>query len=138
MTKEMLEAYTSMKAETEELKLKIMELKDSESIVDSDVIRDYRSGMGIPKTITGVNMKRYWRLRDRYQAQIETLTEKCSMVEEYIETIEDSVTRRIFRLVYMEGKTQAAAASVLHMDRSVISRKINSYIRERNRQDGGE
>lgn len=135
MTKEQLASYKSKLEEIKEIKDKITGLRDDDSVAVSDVIRDYRSGQGIPQTITGVDRNRYWRLHTQYQEQLKKLERDCEEVEQYVEAIKDSLTRRIFRTIYLDGNTQTEASKKLHIDRSVISRKINSYIRRGDNND---
>lgn len=129
VTREKLESYKSMKEEIAELKTKLANL--GENVVESDVILDYRSGQGIPKTIVGADMDKYWRLHAVYSERIRALELECKTVEEFVETIENSQCRRIFRMIYIDGMTQAAVSKIMHIDRSVISRRIKKYMRDK-------
>ena len=50
-------------------------------------------------------------------------------MEEWIEGIPDSLTRRIFKMTYIEGRKQKSVAKAVNLDRSRISRKIDEYIK---------
>lgn len=138
MTRAELESYRSMRGEIRELRERINNLKDDDSIVDADTILDYKTGKGIPKTIVGVNMERYWRKKRRYEKKIENLQSECSRIEEWIEDIEDSITRRIFRLTYIDGKTQLEVGRAVRLERSVISRRIKEYMQRKETQKAQE
>ncbi len=129
MTKERLEAYQSMQEEIRELKYKLQHLGEGESMVDSSTINDYRSGYPVPQAVVGVDWDKVDRLYDRYMNRIAKLQKECDLVEEYIENIEDSVTRRIFRMYYLEGMSQKDVGVAVHIDRSRVSRKIDNFFK---------
>ena len=130
MTREKLEAYRSMKEEIQELKDELLHLGEGESLIDSSVINDYRSGYPVPQAVIGVDWKKKHRLHERYTNRIKKLQKECELVEEYIECIDDSLTRRIFRMYYMEGMTQKEISEVVHLDRSRVSRKIDIFLKK--------
>lgn len=123
-----LEAYRSMTAEIAELQDKLENLKDDENLIDADTVLDYHTGHGIPRSIVGVNHNRYWRKRQKYYNRIKELQAECDQIEEWVEQIQDSMTRRIFRMVYIDGMLQKEAGRILHIDRSRISQKISDYL----------
>lgn len=123
-----MESYKSMLDEKEELRYKLENMKDDETLIDADTVLDYSTGQGIPRSIVGVNQSRYWRKRQQYIRRIEELQAECDRVEEWVEQIRDSMTRRIFRMVYMDGMSQKEVGKVMHLDRSRISRKISAYM----------
>lgn len=49
-------------------------------------------------------------------------------IEEFIADIPDSVTRQIFELVFLEGKTQQDVGDQLGLERSSISKRIDRYL----------
>lgn len=128
MTREQLESYRSKKEEIDELKYKLEHLGENNSMVGNDVIMDYRSGYPVPQAVVGVDSARYWRLRNRYEKRIELLEQECEVVEEFIENIEDSMTRRIFRMYYIDGISQSKIAKTVHVAQSVVSEKISNFI----------
>lgn len=129
MTKERLKEYWSKKAEIKELKNSIQNLGEGDALVGNDVIMDYRTGYPKPKSVVGVDQERYRLICNRYTKRISELEEECKQIEEYIEGIEDSKTRRIFRMYYLEKKSQEEIGKRLHIDRSRISRKIDDYLK---------
>mgnify|MGYP002511754828 CR=1 FL=1 len=126
MTKQQLESYRSMKEEIAELKYKLDHLGQDDSLIGNDVIMDYRSGYPVPQSVVGYDLEKEWRIKIRYREKVALLENLCLDVEEFIENISDSMTRRIFRLYYIDGKKQKEIAKLVHIDRSVVSRKINT------------
>lgn len=132
MTREQLREYQSKRTEIRELRYKLEHLGEENSLTNSDVILDYKSGYPIPQAIVGKEWERYWRLRDRYRHQIEKLERECTEMEEYIEEIPDSMTRQIFRMMFLEGKTQREIGEVTNLERSSISKKVKKIFEKEN------
>ncbi len=126
MTKQQLESYRSMKEEIAELKYKLVYLGQDDSLIGNDVIMDYRSGYPVPQSVVGYDFEKERRLKARYWEKIARLEKLCQEVEEFIENIQDSMARRIFRMYYIDGKKQKEIAKLVHMDRSTVSRKIDA------------
>ncbi len=49
-------------------------------------------------------------------------------IEEYIADIQNSETRQIFEMVFLEGKKQQEVAEEIKMERSTVSKRITSYL----------
>lgn len=129
VTKEMLESYRSKKEEIRELEYKLKHLGEGDSMVDNDTIFDYRSGYPQPQAVVGVDWDKILRKDNLYRKKISELEPECQMIEEFIEEIKDSMTRRIFRMYYIEGMSQKMIGKIVHMDRSRISRKIDDFLK---------
>lgn len=129
MTKNRLEEYRSKKAEIAELQYKLDHLGEGNSLIGNDVIMDYRRGYPQPQSVVGYDYDRERRLRDTYQKRIEKLKEDCMEVELWIERIPDSLTRRIFRMRFVDGMTQKRIAKKVHIDQSRVSRKILDFLK---------
>lgn len=129
MTREQLESYKSKKAEILELQYKLIHLGEGDSMIGNDTIFDYRTGYPHPQAVVGVDWEKMDRLSARYHKQIGTLTVECEEVELWIESISDSLTRRIFRMYFTEGLSQKEVAAVVNLDRSRISRKIDDFLK---------
>ena len=129
MTKERLEKYRSKKAEIPELKKKLADLGKGDSLIDNDVIMDYRKGYPRPQSVVGYDYERELKLRGVWQRKLERLEKECLEVELWIEEIQDSMTRRIFRMHYVDGMTQEKIARNLNVDRSNISKKISQFLK---------
>lgn len=129
MTKESLEGYRSKKAEIAELHNALLELGDGKSMIDNDTILDCRSGYPVPQPVVGVDWGKVFRTENRYKKRISVLEEECQKVEEFVESIPDSLTRRIFRKSFIEGKTQEQVSKDVYLSQSSISKKINELLK---------
>ncbi len=127
MIKEQLESYKSMKAEIKEMQERI-KFPDDNAMIGSSVINDYRSGYPVPQAVVGFDWDGMRRMEKRYKKKIIELERKCAEVEDFIENISDSMTRRIFRMYYLEGASQQEIGHALHLERSSVSRKINTFL----------
>lgn len=138
MTKKRLELYRNNIDEIKELqeKLKRMETKEEkEKFIESDTILDYKKGYPLPQAVMGYNYKKEWRTRQRYKKRIEELQQEQEEIEEWIFSIEDGKTQRIFRLRYLDGMRQQRVAQRVHMAQSGISKKIDEYLDLQNQQN---
>ncbi len=130
MTRKQLESYRSMKQEISEMQYTLAHLGEGDSMISSSVINDYRSGYPVPQAVVGVDRERLEGRKKYCEKRIHALQEQCDTVERYVEEgIEDSITRRIFRMYFLEGKTQKEIAKFIHMDRSTVSRRLNAPAR---------
>lgn len=129
MTKELLESYRSKKAEIAELNNALLHLGTGETMIDNDTILDLRSGYPVPNAVVGVDWDKVFRTESRYKNRLSVLGEECQEIEDFVENISDSLTRRIFRMYYIDGLPQREVARNVHMDRSRVSRKIDQYIK---------
>lgn len=120
-----LEEYLSKKAEIKELREKLDNL---DKTVVSDTVLDYRSGYPHPVTITGIDTQRISRMRSLYITSIMRIENECAEVEEWVETITDSLSRRIVRMFFLDGMTQSKIAYAVHMDQSAVSKKIKKVL----------
>lgn len=129
MTREQLESYKSKKAEIKELQYKLAHLGEGDSMIGSDTILDYRMGYPRPRAVVGTDYEKISKLYAKYLKRIEVLRTECHEVEIWIEDISDSLTRRIFRMYFLDGMSQKIIGSVMHMDRSNISKKIDTFLK---------
>lgn len=129
MDKEMLEAYLSKESEIRELKYKLEHLGEGDGMIGNDTILNYRSGYPVPEAVAGVDWGKLYRLENRYKNRIAKLEKECAEVEDFIEAIPDSLTRRIFRMKFLEGRSQIEIGGRVHLDQSRISRKIDDFLK---------
>lgn len=129
MTKKKLEDYRSKKAEIKELQYKLSHLGAGDSLIGNDVIMDYRKGYPIPQSVVGYDLEREHRLKELYNRNLNKLREECLEVEIWIEDIPDSITRRIFRMCYLDGMTQEKVSKTIHLSQASISEKISNYLK---------
>ena len=128
ITKELLKGYRSKKSEIQELNYILKNRWRDEGIIGNDVIFDYSKGYPMPQSVVGFDQEKYERLQDRDQRRKEQLEQECEEIEEWVEAIPDSLTRRIFRMCFIDGRKQKDVAKAVHMDRSSISKKIDDYL----------
>ena len=132
MTKERLKAYRSNKAEILELDYILENRWKSDLMIGNDVIFDYNKGYPMPQSVTGFDQKKYERLQDRNLKRKRYLEEECKEIENFVEKIKDSVTRRIFRIYYIDGRRNVTLEEVgkkVHVDRSGVGKKIDKYLK---------
>lgn len=128
ITKELLQGYRSKKDEIQELDYILKNRWRDEGLIGNDVIFDYSKGYPMPQSVVGFDQAKYERLQDRDQRRKEQLEQECEEIEEWVEAIPGSLTRRIFRMCFIDGRKQKDVARAVHLDRSRISRKIDSYL----------
>ena len=123
-------SYRSKKAEIRELTVMIENRYRDDSLIGNDVILDYsKSYPPIPQGVVGFDLAKYRRLQERDRRRKEQLEKECVEIEDFIESIEDSLTRRIFRMTFIDGEKQRKVARKVHLDQSRVSRKIDGYLK---------
>lgn len=130
MTKEQLESYKSKKSEIGELKNRLNHLGDDGEMVGHSVINDYRSGYPVPNTVVGFDWDRYYSTQDRIDSRLGKLAKECDEIEEWVEAIEDSLTRRIFRMYYIDSISQENVAKAVGYSRGRISQIMCGFIKD--------
>lgn len=129
MTKEILQSYRSKKDEIVELDWVLRHRWQDDGLIGNDVVFDYRDGYPRPQSVVGFDYDRYDRLQERDRIKKEALEKECAEIEEWVEEIPDSLTRRIFRMLYIQGRKQKQVAKAVHLDQSRVSRKIDEYLK---------
>ena len=133
MTRERLAAYRSNKAEILELDYMLQNRWKSDTMIGNDVVFDYSKGYPMPQSVVGFDQEKYERLQDRDLKRKERLEKECEEVEQFVEAIQDSMTRRIFRIYYRDGRVsvnQEEVSKKVHLERSTISKKIDNYLKD--------
>ena len=97
-------------------------------MIGNDTVFDYKTGYPRPQSVVGYDHRREERLRVLYENRIEKLQKECTEIEEWIEAIPDSLTRRIFRMYYIDGLGQNRIAKKIHLAQSKVSEKISKYL----------
>lgn len=129
LTKEFLESYKSKKVEICELQNILQFGIGGNAMIGNDTILDYRKGYPVPQAVVGVDWDKMARTENRHRNRIKILKKECEEVEQFIDEIPNSLTRRIFRMYFIENKTQKEISKIIHIERSVISRRIDNFIR---------
>lgn len=126
MDKSILEQYTSMQAEQQDIRRRIEKLEDDIRDLEenrnetADSVACGRKGKkalktvkvsGFPEMEYQTKMGRLKKLRMRLELADDQLLELLNDVEEYIESIEDSRMRLIMRYRYMDSMTWKQVAA---------------------------
>lgn len=127
MNLESLKEYKSKKEEIAELAYKLEHL--SSDLVGNSTILDYQKGYPRPQAVVGTDQERFYRLNAQWRQRKEQLEDECSKVEDFIEGIPDSLTRRVFRQRFIEGRTQEQISKSTHISQSAISKKIGAFFK---------
>lgn len=131
ITKELLNTYRSKKDEIREIEWRLNNRWRDDNMIGNDVILDYSKGYPMPQSVVGFDQEKYERQQDKDIRRKLRLVEECEVMEEFVDSIQDSITRRIFFMSFLEKrkKSQREIARVVHLDRSRISRKIDEYLK---------
>lgn len=129
ITKELLQSYRSKKDEIVELDWWLNNRWRSETMIGNDVIFDYSKGYPMPQSVVGFDQEKYERAQDRDLQKKQELEEECAEIEDFIADIPDSITRRIFRMSFIDKRKQKDVAKAVHLDQSRVSRRIDDYLK---------
>ena len=129
ITKELLQGYRSKKDEIQELDYILKNRWRDEWLIGNDVIFDYSKGYPMPQSVVGFDQAKYKRLQDRDQRRKEQLEQECEEIETFVENIDESLTRRIFRMCFIDGRKQKDVAKAVHLDQSRVSRRVDDYLK---------
>lgn len=128
MDKEMLKRYTRNRGEIRYLTEKLDHLGDDGEMINHSVIMDYKTGFPRPQAVIGYDLELEKHRRKRLEDLRAKLAAENDQIEEFVFSIMDSQTRRIFQLYFLDAKTQDDVGRKLHMDRSQVSKKIDAYL----------
>ena len=115
MNKSTLIQYCDLQEEIKDLKKRIERI-EKQSEMTSDVVQN---GYKRHAVIYGIDITRKYKL-DRYKSKLNIFCNKLfdlqNEIEDYIEKIEDSKTRQIFRYRYMDNMTWVQIANAMGYD----------------------
>ena len=126
MTKERLSAYIHNKAAIAEINFKLEHA--AEYATGNDVIFDYQKGYPRPLSVVGCDYDKYIKRKERLNKKKEEYQKENDEIEEFINSIHDSLQYRIFTLYFIDGLRQDKVAEKVNMERSSISKKIDDYL----------
>ena len=129
ITKELLQGYRSKKDEIQELDYILKNRWRDEGLIGNDVIFDYSKGYPMPQSVVGFDQAKYERLQNRDLRRKEQLEQECEEIETFVENIDESLTRRIFRMCFIDGRKQKDVAKAVHLDQSRVSRRVDDYLK---------
>ena len=138
MTKDVLIQYCDLQGEVKDLRKRIDNLEKQIKKIEEqgNVIDTVKGGAGGIQNykIQGFPYPEYSRKKTRLylnKAQLENaeleLLETLGQVEEYIQSINSSVTRRIFRMYFIDNLSQLQIGIKIGYDQSRISQIIKEY-----------
>lgn len=131
ITKELLSTYRSKKDEIGEIEWRLNNRWRDDNMIGNDVILDYSKGYPMPQSVVGFDQEKYNRQQDKDIRRKRVLEKECEAMEEFIDSIQDSITRRIFLMSFLEKRkrSQREIAKKTHIDQSNVSRKIDEYLK---------
>lgn len=98
ITKKMLKDYAKIKREIPLLRAELEEMQHSEFGLGSSIIMDYSTGYPRPQAVIGFDHKRY----ERRKAILANKEKAAAAVEAWIDEIEDTQTRLVFKKRYIQ------------------------------------
>lgn len=128
ITEDLLKNYRSMKDEMEETKYRLHHLDDNDAMIGNDVIFDYSTGQPRPQSVVGYDYAKQTRMQTMYQNRIRRLTEQMITVEEYIDGLPSSISRRVMSMFYLQGMTQKSISCTIHKSQAKVSRILSAEL----------
>lgn len=99
----------------------------------------YSKGYPMPQSVTGFDSEKYERLQIRDMERKERLKKECEEIERFVDDIKDSITHRIFRIYFIDGRKNVTLREVgkrVHMGRSGVGKRIENFLKvSRNSHD---
>lgn len=93
----------------------------------------------MPQSVTGFDSEKYERLQIRDMERKERLKKECEEIERFVDDIKDSITHRIFRIYFIDGRKNVTLREVgkrVHMGRSGVGKRIENFLKvSRNSHD---
>ncbi|WP_286810363.1 hypothetical protein [Bacteroides sp. Phil13] len=133
MTKEELEQYVHLYREIGQIQVSIDRLSSKNIPVVAGKVKasskyfpytEYRVDVPIETPEIADKVNELIKLKER---RLDHCVNQMLDIERFVDDIKDSELRQIFELRYIEGKRMQEVADVVHLDRSVVSRKISNY-----------
>lgn len=139
VTKDVLAQYASLKIEVDGIRKDIASTEDAiAKLIEEGTVKDrvYGGEGGIQGfNIEGFPVVEYYKrlkkLRNKRMKLLEKedqLFDLLTNVEMMIDTLPNARDRIIFRKIYLEGLTQEQVARQLHVDRSLVSKRISRIL----------
>lgn len=124
-----LKDYLAEKHEIQELTKRLKKPFGQPEYYAHSTILDYRKGYPQPRTISGYDTESEQQARARWQKRKAKLEHRTQEVEDFVDSIADSRTRRIFTMYFLDGLKEAAIGKAIHIDQSLVSRIIRDHLR---------
>ena len=98
ITRKLLDEYRKTKIEIPLLEQELHEMWTTEKGFGNSVILNGKNGSKKPETVVGFDQERY----DRRKQILQHKKEKARTVEQWIDSIDDTETRMVFKMYYTE------------------------------------
>lgn len=128
MTRAELEQLKSLKQEAKQLQEELKNLP----FVPASVKGSLPEFPYIETTfkVFGVDEQKGKRVKERLDRVLDEIQERILIMEEWLETVEDSEIRTILRMKYRNGMKDKEIAAELGYDRSTISNKLRTFFKK--------
>lgn len=120
VTRKLLKEYVKIKREIPLLRVELHEMNTTDSGLGNSVIQDCRRGYPSPRTVIGFDHERYNNKRDI----LEHKELQCAAVEQWIGAIEDTQTRAVFKMRYIENLKWEKIAKKMHLSSADYARIV--------------
>ena len=130
ITKKMLKDYTKIRNEIRLLEEELYQMAHTDAGLGNSVILNYNKGYPRPQSIVGFDKERYKRRAELLEGK----RRQCKAVEEFVDSIEDTLTRMVFRKRYIENlKWEEVAGAVGYGSNMDYVRKMvrDKYLAEK-------
>ena len=126
MTRTEMEQLRSIPAEIKSIE---EQLKSPQMEWVNVFYKDYRSGVGVPRSITELDYdhEEWDRLRAKLTEKRERLRDLIFEAENFIDSIDSSRMRTIIRMYYINRKTQGEIGEELFYTSARIGQLINEF-----------
>lgn len=134
MDKQSLMDYQKLKREQELLLRRIEALQKKEVRVVTGKVKassrdfpytEHRVSVQMDEPVESDRIKRMLRI---YRERQEKIGQQMLQIEEFINGIDDPEIRQIFEMRFIEGRKLREIAEVVHLERSVIGKKITHFL----------
>ncbi len=134
MDKQSLMGYQKLKREQALLLARIVMLEEKEVPVVAGKVKasscdfpytEHRVSVQMSEPVAADRIKRMKQIYAERQKKVE---QQMLEVENFIDRIEDTEMRQIFELRFIEGKKLWEIAETVHLERSVIGKKITHFL----------
>lgn len=136
LDKKKLEEYKVLEREIASLKMQIADKRNQMMIYRKEDSNDgmrNRTEKKKPVNSSGHLVRDKWKRIQNLEIKLSLLMEACVEqkleVEEFIADIDDVTTRLIFRYLFLENLTQKEVERKVHLDQSVISKRVTRYLK---------
>lgn len=135
LDKKKLEEYKVLEREIASLKMQIADKRNQMMIYRKEDSNDGMRNRTEKKPVnsSGHLVRDKWKRIQDLEIKLSLLMEACVEqkleVEEFIADIDDVTTRLIFRYLFLENLTQKEVERKVHLDQSVISKRVTRYLK---------